>query len=505
MYLKCNTHCSFLARTLLSCVSVALCLVYAVSATAAERPQIQIGASGPDVLFLKRSLNLVVEPSPLLIENDDFDAATKLAVEKLQTLNRLRVDGIVGPETWPVVESRVLNAFSSRGSTNYLTPNGTSPIIYLTFDDGPEPGTSEVLSLLRSENVPATFFFVGEYALLYENEHPGFLLDLYRDGRYQIGNHSDTQSHQFYKSYYEAGGLRINRDTLEPDARAASPSLRRSVLMDFEYGAVSFTSALAGIKATRPDVDYKHDFTSLFDRRRLTGYSRFEAARMPGQNRWRLPGITVDPFSPPAFDAEQEADQLIANSSTVFGWDEEWKPTPDEFGDLQRAEFEQGEDGIIDMFTPQTIEFDRPGESAAEVFEKVKNASAKTSGRVILLMHDRQFRRYKTGEEDKYTDMLRKFIRLCIDGGMRFDVLANYSGGTLLKSGIEVVDVDKAGNMFVRQLTADEISYIDQNEALKNKIVDGDITNNGSKSVLVYGPNSNGRSLHDNRLYLLRP
>ena len=35
--------------------------------------------------------------------------------------------------------------------------------IYLTFDDGPNKGTRNVLDILQQENVPATFFIVGEH------------------------------------------------------------------------------------------------------------------------------------------------------------------------------------------------------------------------------------------------------------------------------------------------------------------------------------------------------
>ena len=38
-------------------------------------------------------------------------------------------------------------------------------VVYLTFDDGPQPGTAEVLDVLRAEKVPATFFLTGSNAL----------------------------------------------------------------------------------------------------------------------------------------------------------------------------------------------------------------------------------------------------------------------------------------------------------------------------------------------------
>ncbi|MGO4839605.1 polysaccharide deacetylase family protein [Rhizobiaceae sp. 2RAB30] len=38
-------------------------------------------------------------------------------------------------------------------------------IVYLTFDDGPLPGTSVILDVIESENVPAAMFMVGAHAM----------------------------------------------------------------------------------------------------------------------------------------------------------------------------------------------------------------------------------------------------------------------------------------------------------------------------------------------------
>jgi cellulose synthase/poly-beta-1,6-N-acetylglucosamine synthase-like glycosyltransferase/peptidoglycan/xylan/chitin deacetylase (PgdA/CDA1 family)/spore germination protein YaaH len=60
--------------------------------------------------------------------------------------------------------------------------------IALTFDDGPDPTwTPRILTELEAAHVPATFFVVGENALL----NPGLLNRIVRDGS-EIGNHSYT-------------------------------------------------------------------------------------------------------------------------------------------------------------------------------------------------------------------------------------------------------------------------------------------------------------------------
>lgn len=62
-------------------------------------------------------------------------------------------------------------------------------LVALTFDDGPNPGTTtRLLSILKKENVPATFFVLGNRVQLY----PEIVREAYQ-GRNQIGSH--TYSH----------------------------------------------------------------------------------------------------------------------------------------------------------------------------------------------------------------------------------------------------------------------------------------------------------------------
>jgi peptidoglycan/xylan/chitin deacetylase (PgdA/CDA1 family)/spore germination protein YaaH len=60
--------------------------------------------------------------------------------------------------------------------------------IVLTFDDGPDPvWTPKVLDILKQENVPATFFIVGENG----QANPDLVKRIVADG-HEIGNHSFT-------------------------------------------------------------------------------------------------------------------------------------------------------------------------------------------------------------------------------------------------------------------------------------------------------------------------
>jgi peptidoglycan/xylan/chitin deacetylase (PgdA/CDA1 family) len=63
------------------------------------------------------------------------------------------------------------------------------PEIALTFDDGPSPYTSGILSILQRFHAHATFFVIGEYAALYG---PSLRAALH-DGN-EVGNHTFTHA-----------------------------------------------------------------------------------------------------------------------------------------------------------------------------------------------------------------------------------------------------------------------------------------------------------------------
>ncbi len=199
--------------------------------------------------------------------------------------------------------------FSSEASANYpcqacgkIKPSAT---IYLTFDDGIEPGTEEVYKVLKSENVPGTFFCVGENVLNRDNS--GLFKKIYDDPNMLIGNHSMTHGHQFYDSYYGENsnywrsddkknakyrkedpkgyylGVRINKKSGNPDAKSKNKQVaRRSYLMDFEYANAAFTAKLLSTSYKNPDA-YAPNYLGKLELVKLN-YSRFLIARMPGTN-----------------------------------------------------------------------------------------------------------------------------------------------------------------------------------------------------------------------------
>jgi len=87
--------------------------------------------------------------------------------------------------------------------------------VALTFDDGPNSHTAEVLDVLKAHQIPATFFIVGRMAHL----HPGLLKRMVAEG-HLLANHSASHT-RFDEEYAEdpqllADELRDVDDQIRP-------------------------------------------------------------------------------------------------------------------------------------------------------------------------------------------------------------------------------------------------------------------------------------------------
>lgn len=91
-------------------------------------------------------------------------------------------------------------------------------VIYMTFDDGPDPNiTPWVLSTLKKYNIQATFFCVGKNA-----ETHGQLLDLIKQDGHRIGNHTYAHENgrktknEFYAHSVEKAGFILKSKLFRP-------------------------------------------------------------------------------------------------------------------------------------------------------------------------------------------------------------------------------------------------------------------------------------------------
>lgn len=103
-------------------------------------------------------------------------------------------------------------------------------LVALTFDDGPYgTSTEQILAILKREQVPATFFLMGENVLKY----PELTREIVADG-HEIGNH--TFSHRDLKTLKLTSAL---DDIERGEAAIASTTGQRPKLFRPPYGSIS--------------------------------------------------------------------------------------------------------------------------------------------------------------------------------------------------------------------------------------------------------------------------
>ena len=146
--------------------------------------------------------------------------------------------------------------------------------IYLPFDDGPNNGTKNVLDIVQDENIPVTFFIVGEHVFASRGQRHSWNR-LKAADNIEICNHSYTHARNRYDRFYE---------------------LPETVVKDMEK---TKDSLLPGTNIVRA----------------------------PGRNSWRIDSLQYTDIkkSKLAMDSLQKAGFI------VMGWDLEWHYDPKTF------------------------------------------------------------------------------------------------------------------------------------------------------------------------------
>ena len=147
-------------------------------------------------------------------------------------------------------------------------PKKKTKTIYLTFDDGPNTGTTKMMHVVQEEQIPVTLFIVGQH--VYGSKEQAAIFDSLVACKYfEIANHSFTHAFQnkFAKFY------------------------------------------------TVPDSALK-DFVRCADSLHLTA----NIVRTPGRNIWRTATVSCTDIN----SSKPAADSLYKNGLTQVGWDLEW-------------------------------------------------------------------------------------------------------------------------------------------------------------------------------------
>jgi peptidoglycan/xylan/chitin deacetylase (PgdA/CDA1 family) len=148
-----------------------------------------------------------------------------------------------------------------------ITKKTATKKIYITFDDGPNNGTMNVLQTIREENIPVSFFIVGKH-VFDSPKQAAVWNELLADTAIELCNHSYSHARNKYSSFYR------------------NP---QQVIADF--------------KESQQKLQFKNNVT-----------------RMPGRNAWRIDTIDVTDIK----ESKAAIDSVHSAGFDVMGWDIEW-------------------------------------------------------------------------------------------------------------------------------------------------------------------------------------
>ena len=160
-------------------------------------PEITLKGNSTETIYLG---NTWKEPGYTASDNCDNDITNSVVPSGTVNSNKLgtykityTVKDLSGNQTIATRTVKVISKPSNQGSQ--ITPSNQKGIIYLTFDDGPNEGTTNViLDILKEEGVPATFFVT--------NKGPDYLIKREYDEGHTVGLH--TASHNYATVYKSA-------------------------------------------------------------------------------------------------------------------------------------------------------------------------------------------------------------------------------------------------------------------------------------------------------------
>jgi peptidoglycan/xylan/chitin deacetylase (PgdA/CDA1 family) len=175
-------------------------------------------------------------------------------------------------------ESRTLINYSAKPDTEEVpavksppAPKKKKKKIYLTFDDGPNKGTRKVMNIFKQEQVPVTFFIIGEHVFASTAQHATWdsLKVMEAMDSVEICNHSNTHAwNNKYEKFYQHADSVVN------------------------------------------------DFQKCHDTLQLEN----NIVRTPGRNIWRVDTISFTDLKKSA----AAADSLQQAGFVIIGWDLEW-------------------------------------------------------------------------------------------------------------------------------------------------------------------------------------
>ncbi len=167
----------------------------------------------------------------------------------------------------PGPDTALLKAREKKRTDSLAALNRKKKKIYLTFDDGPNKGTRNVLNVIQAEKVAASFFVVGQHTLDTRQQKETWEM-LKADSAIELCNHSLSHARNKYTSFYDSPATVVN--------------------------------------------DFNQSKT-------LLGFAN-NVARMPGRNAWRIDTIEHTDI----YESKAAIDSLHEAGYAIMGWDIEW-------------------------------------------------------------------------------------------------------------------------------------------------------------------------------------
>lgn len=269
--------------------------------------------------------------------------------------------------------------------------------VYLTFDDGIEPGTEEVLLALKKYQVKATFFLTGVntlYSFNYLKDYTKSCFDKFVEAQHLICNHSFSHCFEYYSSYYTKG-LLIDEITRIPP------------VSDFVYNYY-FLKYI--------EEQLQHNFMSLV-------YCK-NFIRLPGRNTFNI--SRQDGINP------EFINDLVCHGYEMYGWHDEWQMSF-EFADIRRSirgkidKLTRSLDLLypyIDIKSGNYVSLDRLSEPWTVILERILNSVRRDN---ILLLHDRAFRPQGLINPKS---QLEQLIEQLLKAGCTFETLLDYNSNS---------------------------------------------------------------------------
>lgn len=125
--------------------------------------------------------------------NKNFKKEVQVVTDEVEKMQK-EIDELTQKEEQLKQQEAALKEEKAKKETPPQPPVVTgNRVVYLTFDDGPSPRTSEILDILKKYNVKATFFVTNQ------NSQYDYLIKRAYDEGHTIGLH--TSSHNYHEIY----------------------------------------------------------------------------------------------------------------------------------------------------------------------------------------------------------------------------------------------------------------------------------------------------------------